>query len=152
MSSRVRYHLEWNRMRDGYDVYDVEGLQYDPLSQPKLVGFIAPEALSSLVSKLVIHSTQTHQHISDSMLQLADEIGAQYSDYVSLLGEPRTKRIENLEEYMKETLGEAAKSMVDVFASKLEDRVVKPVESTLTNIREVKRTLPQSFKTEDEPI
>ena len=98
----ARYKIRWNDLTDVYDVYDFQSREDNPSADPVIVGKITPRALSTLVSKLMLHSSKTNVTLSDSFMQLSDELAADFQEYVAVLSSHRTKELDKVQESIAE--------------------------------------------------
>lgn len=123
----ARYKIIWNNILDVYEVWDRQS-SLNPTSKPECVGKITEEALSMLVTKMVLHSNKTCSNLSDSFMQLADEVSQDFQEYVAILAGHKQKEVSNLQDSVAEmanTLVQAA----NLAASKF-DKLLSDIEET----------------------
>lgn len=135
-----RYKLRWNDLEEIYDVYDTDCQM--PTDQIRKVGKVTPAALSTLIAKLMLHSTKTQMTLSDSFFQLSDELADDFQDYVSVLSHHQTKRLDKVSEKFEE-FEDAIDSTLGKVASTLGQFVATMEETT--------RSLPRAIIKEQPP-
>lgn len=133
----IRYKLRWNDLREWYDVYDTQH-SYNPSLLPEVKGHITQEALSAILSKLILHSQTTNQTLSDSFLQLADEVTADFQDYVAIMTGHKQTELQSISKELKEFSQTFAQTMMEGRES---------FEQLLLQIERAKDSLPKAIHT-----